>query len=161
MATHLIDCPACACLIDPAEPACPFCGATQRRMMMPAALTLGLALGLASVSCNDKPDTTTMSTMSTTATTEATAATDTEATAATVDDDSTTMGPVAAYAAPPETDSDSVSASSPTETPSTGDTTGDATTNGDDSTGINSVSAYAGAPGGADPLDPPDDLVGR
>jgi hypothetical protein len=71
------------------------------------------------------------------------------------------MGPVAAYAAPPETDSDSVSASSPTETPSTGDTTGDATTNGDDSTGINSVSAYAGAPGGADPLDPPDDLVGR
>lgn len=180
MATHLVDCPACACLIQPAEASCPFCGAAQRRTMMPAVLTLGLVLGLAAVSCNDK-DPTTTSSISTTmaASTDTTAATDGSTVASTVDE-SVTAGPVAAYAGPPETEEESVSVSSPTENPTgttvstetdatetdateTDATETDATdtVNDDDTTTVNSVSAYAGAPGSVDPLDPPEDLVGR
>lgn len=156
MAAHLTDCPACACLIDSAESACPFCGAAQRRFaMMPAALTLGLALGLANISCNDKPGTT-MSDSDT--------------------DDSGPATPGAAYAAPPPTEEGLSEPDDESTTGATGDTTSDTTTEptsgttgttgtssttSDDTTGFNSVSAYAGAPGGADPLDPPEDLAGR
>lgn len=52
--SQLIDCPECACLIAADESACPFCGATQRRAAMPAMLSIGFMLGLASASCGDK-----------------------------------------------------------------------------------------------------------
>jgi len=176
MATHLVDCPACACLIEPAEPACPFCGAAQRRTMMPAVLTLGLVLGLAAVSCNEKPDnsmSSTATTMTTAPDTDTTAATDSSTMATTIDDD--TVGPVAAYAGPPVTET--MSASSPTEITTgtatdtdatdtdatdtdatdTDATDTDATDTINGETTISSGSFYAGAPVS---VLPPEDLVG-
>lgn len=164
MVAHLVDCPSCACLIDPAESACPFCGAAQRRTSMPAVLTLGLLLGLASVSCSDKPEPTTMTTTSplttsTTADTDTTTTTTEGDTLVTVDDGGS-VGPVAAYAGPPETDEESVSISNPTDftTSSTTSTGTEATTSDDDAT-FGGVTAYAGAP--ADPPDHPEDVADR
>ncbi len=53
-----MDCPACACLIDSQESACPFCGTTVRSSGAPVWLVMGLALGVgfADISCVSKGD---------------------------------------------------------------------------------------------------------
>ena len=57
MARALMDCHACACLIDLADSICPFCGAAQRRGLAPSwtAATLICGLGVASVACDVQP----------------------------------------------------------------------------------------------------------
>ena len=51
-----MDCPGCGCLIDGAEAACPFCGASVRSAGAPVWLLVGLALGvgIVDISCADK-----------------------------------------------------------------------------------------------------------
>ena len=51
-----MDCPGCGCLIDGADAACPFCGASVRSAGAPVWLLVGLALGvgLVDISCADK-----------------------------------------------------------------------------------------------------------
>lgn len=54
-----MDCPGCGCLIDGAEAACPFCGASVRSAGAPVWLLVGLALGvgIVDISCADKGET--------------------------------------------------------------------------------------------------------
>ena len=57
MARALMDCHACACLIDLADSICPFCGAAQRRGFAPTwtAAALICGLGVAGVGCDVQP----------------------------------------------------------------------------------------------------------
>ena len=57
MARALLDCHACACLIDLADSICPFCGAAQRRGFAPTwtAAALICGLGVAGVGCDVQP----------------------------------------------------------------------------------------------------------
>jgi hypothetical protein len=178
---QLVDCPECACLIDADERACPFCGATPRRVAMTSLLSLGFMLGLTTASCGDKNDTT-QGTVTETATT-VTGSTGTDGNEGST---SPTM-PTTAYAGSPESTNDSLDSvgtayagppSTSTDVSSTGTTddtdtsTGtstdtstdtstsssstDSSTTIEGTTEIGQSTAYAGATSMSDPLVPED-----
>jgi hypothetical protein len=109
MTSHLIDCPACSCLIGPDEHKCPFCAAPQRRADA-GFLAVGLVIGLGLVGCGDKTDTTmgaSTTTSSTGVTTDATDSASTTGGETTVEPDpDPSEGIGSAYATSPATSGD-------------------------------------------------------
>lgn len=168
---QLVDCPECACLIDADERACPFCGATPRRVAMTSLLGLGFMLGLTTASCGDKNDTTQGATTTSTSTDGTTSTTEGVSTVVDPTEDvastSAYAGPTtstfdsdesvgSAYAGPastddsfPDTDSSSTDSSSGTSTDtstdsSTSSTSTDSSTTVEGTTEIGQSTAYAG-----------------
>lgn len=138
MIRAFVDCHACACLIHVEDPACPFCGAAQRRVGAPLWLAASLVcgLGLVDIACDERPvgahpQVREQFGASTSGTTTGTTTTGTTGTGtSTTTDDSLSNGDGSTYAGPDETSSTGATTMSvPGETTTTSaSASGDGTT---------------------------------